>query len=176
MFLQALEQLSRESELSGRWQVTIAGEGHLRSTVEDVLRSGKLRDNVRFVGRLPRTELLDLLRSTDVSVLTSIWPENEPVTLLEAIASGTAQIATRIGGNVGLVEHGKSGFLVTPNNAAELVEAMHRYIVEPNLAAEHGARNRERRGEFDEARTIDSWKQDWLQMFPRRPRFILESQ
>ena len=155
LFLEAIEQLSRERELSGRWHVMIAGEGHLRPTVEGALRSGKLGDNVRFVGRLPRAELLDLLRSTDVSVLTSIWPENEPVTLLEAIASGTAQIATRIGGNVGLVEHAKSGFLVSPNDAAELVDAMRRYIVEPGLAAQHGTRNRERRGEFDEARTID---------------------
>ena len=155
VFLQAIEQLWREKELSGRWQLTIAGEGHLRPAVEAALRSDKLGDNVRFVGRLSRAELLDLLRSTDVSVLTSIWPENEPVTLLEAIASGTAQIATRIGGNVGLVEHAKSGFLVPPNDTAELVEAMRRYIVEPGLAAQHGARNRERRGEYDEARTID---------------------
>src|SRR5215469_259084 len=155
VLLEALEILSLESELAGRWQITLAGEGHLRPRLEGAMRSGKLGENVKFVGKLKRSEVLDLLRAIDVSVLTSIWPENEPVTMLEAIASGTAQIATRLGGNVGLVENAKSGFLIPPNDAAQLARTMERYILEPGLAARHGARNRDRRGDYDEVRTVD---------------------
>jgi hypothetical protein len=156
ILLQALEKLSQDESLRGHWQITIAGDGHLRSKLEATLASLKLKDNARFVGRLPRTELLDLLRSIDVMVLTSVWPENEPVTLLEAIASGTAQIATRIGGNVGLVENMKSGFLVPPGDASELAGAMRGYIVDPALAAVHGNYNSDRRAGFDELQTIDN--------------------
>lgn len=159
VLLDALEILTQRAELSGRWELTIAGDGHLRPKVEAKLRSGVFAKNVRLLGRVPRTDILQLLHSIDVSVLTSIWPENEPVTMLEAIASGTAQIATRIGGNVGLVEHCKSGFLVNPNNAAELAEAMCRYVLEPELVVAHGARNRQRRGDFDEKRTVDALEQ-----------------
>jgi glycosyltransferase involved in cell wall biosynthesis len=156
ILLHALEKLSEDETLRGRWQITIAGDGHLRSKVEAGLAALKLKDDARFVGRLPRTDLLDLLRGIDVMVLTSVWPENEPVTLLEAIASGTAQIATRIGGNVGLVENMKSGFLVPPGDVSELAGAMRGYIVDPALAAVHGNYNSDRRAGFDEVHTIDN--------------------
>jgi hypothetical protein len=74
--------------------------------------------------------------------------------MLEAIASGTAQIATRIGGIPELVEDARSGFLVEPNSPGALAEAMRRYILDPTLARRHGDRNRERRKEFDETPTI----------------------
>jgi glycosyltransferase involved in cell wall biosynthesis len=155
VLLDALTQLVQDQTLSSCWQLTIAGEGHLRSKVETQLKERNLTRNVRYVGRLPRSGLLELLRASDVSVLTSIWPENEPVTMLEAIASGTAQIATRIGGNAALVEHMRSGFLITPGDPNELAHVMRLYILDPTLASQHGARNRERRSEFDERRTID---------------------
>jgi glycosyltransferase involved in cell wall biosynthesis len=155
VFLEALEILAQDASLASKWQVTMAGEGHLRPKVETALGSSRLKDKVRFVGRLPRAEIIELLGATDVTVLTSVWPENEPVTLLEAIASGTAQIATRLGGNTELVEERRSGLLVSPNNAAEIAAAMRSYILDPPLAANHGRYNFERRAHFDETRTID---------------------
>ena len=154
VLLDALTQLNQDQELKSKWHLTIAGEGHLRPTVEHELHARNLK-NVKLCGRLPRAELLAIFARTEVSVLTSLWPENEPVTLLEAIASGTAQIATRIGGSVDLVEEGRSGFLVAPGDAVQLASAIRRYIVDPKLAAAHGRRNLERRDRFDELRTID---------------------
>ncbi len=122
--------------------------------MEQILRTSWLNDHVTLAGRLPRHELLDLLSKTDVTVLASVWPENEPVSMLEAVASGTAQIATRLGGNVELVEDQVTGLLVAPGNPAELAAAMCKYILNPALAAQHGARNRERRSRFDEATTV----------------------
>jgi glycosyltransferase involved in cell wall biosynthesis len=109
---------------------------------------------VRLTGRLPRQEFLALLADTDVIVLPSVWPENEPVSLLEAVASGTAQIATDLGGSAALVEHGRSGYLIAPGDPDALAEAMLRYIHAPSLAAAHGEHNRQRRELFDESRTI----------------------
>jgi hypothetical protein len=94
------------------------------------------------------------MSETDVALLASIWPENEPVTMLEAIALGKAQIATRLGGNLELVEDSQSGFLVTPGDADDLAQAMCRYILEPALAKQHGAFNYARRDKFDERATI----------------------
>jgi glycosyltransferase involved in cell wall biosynthesis len=154
VLLEAMKRLARDSTLSSRWHVTIAGEGHLRPALEKAVNTDGLSRNVSLVGRVPRPELLALMSKTDVSVLASIWPENEPVSMLEAIASGSAQIATRTGGNVELVEDLQSGFLVKPGDPEELAEAMRKYIVEPALAAQHGAYNRKRRREFDETNTI----------------------
>jgi len=48
-------------------------------------------------------ELLKSLSGYDVVILPSIWPENQSTVLLEAMASGAAQIATALGGNAELV-------------------------------------------------------------------------
>lgn len=153
--MEALKLLARDRGLAARWHVTIAGDGHLRERINDILEANRLVGNVTMAGRLPREELLAMFPTTDVTLLASIWPENEPVSMLEAIASGTAQLATRIGGNVELVEEGRSGLLVEPGDAADLAAAMRRYIEAPALAVEHGAYNLARREQFDEARTID---------------------
>jgi hypothetical protein len=135
--------------------MTIAGDGHLRERVEENLRRTALTANVNVTGRLPRSEVLALLPRTDVAVLSSIWPENEPVSMLEAIASGTAQIATRLGGTPELVDDGQSGFLVAPGDPSELAAVMRKYIDDPSLAARQGAYNLMRRERFDEIRSID---------------------
>jgi glycosyltransferase involved in cell wall biosynthesis len=153
VLLEAVKQLSQDASISVPWQVTIAGEGHLRPLIESAVQTGIGR-HLRFVGRVPRSELLSLMSETDVAVLASIWPENEPVTMLEAIAAGKAQIATRLGGNLELVEDSQSGFLVTPDKPDQLAQAMRRYIVDPDLAATHGKFNYARRAKFDERATI----------------------
>ena len=153
VLLEAIKRLSQDASITVPWQVTIAGEGHLRPLIEKALQS-EISAHLRFVGRVPRSELLAFMSQTDVALLASIWPENEPVTMLEAIASGKAQIATRTGGNLELVEDSQSGFLVTPGDAEELAQAMRRYILDPALAARHGAFNRARGAKFDESNTI----------------------
>jgi glycosyltransferase involved in cell wall biosynthesis len=153
ILLEAVKRLSQDASISVPWQVTIAGEGHLRPMIESAVQS-EVGRHLRFVGRVPRSELLALMSETDVALLASIWPENEPVTMLEAIALGKAQIATRLGGNLELVEDAQSGFLVTPSDADELAQAMRRYILKPALATQHGAFNYARRNKFDERATI----------------------
>ena len=154
VLLEAARRLAKDRRAAGRWHLTIAGDGHLRPAVEKLAAQAGLEGRVRLTGRLPRQEFLALLADTDVIVLPSVWPENEPVSLLEAIASGTAQIATDLGGSAALVEHGRGGYLIAPGDPDALAEAMLRYIHAPSLAAAHGDYNRSRRDLFDESRTI----------------------
>jgi glycosyltransferase involved in cell wall biosynthesis len=44
--------------------------------------------------------------------------------LLEAMATGVGCVATRVGGNSDLLEHGVSGLLIPPGDAAALAEAV----------------------------------------------------
>jgi glycosyltransferase involved in cell wall biosynthesis len=155
VLLEALRHVAGNEGLRNRWHLTIAGHGHLRPHVEEFIANNNLVTQVDLPGQLPRSEVLRLLEKTHALVVPSIWPENEPVSILEALASGTAVIASRLGGNTELIEDGVSGFLVTPGNALELSTAMRKYIVNPKLAAEHGAHNRELRSRFDESHTIN---------------------
>ena len=52
---------------------------------------------MRFLGPLPRDQVLALFRRADAALLSSAW-ENFPHTLVEALAVGTPVIATDVGG------------------------------------------------------------------------------
>lgn len=56
--------------------------------------------NVEFVGRVPPASMPVILRAVDVLVVPSLWPENLPIVVLEAQASGVPVLASRVEGIV----------------------------------------------------------------------------
>ena len=110
-------------------------------------------------GRLEHKDALSLMGQSDVAVLASVWPENEPVTMLEAISTGTAQLASRLGGNLELVDEDASGLMFPAGDAKALAAAMRRFVLEPDLATTFGAYNAARRDRFDERNSIDQLEQ-----------------
>lgn len=65
--------------------------------------------------------------------------EGFPVVPLEAAAMALPIVATRVPGCVDAVEDGLTGTLVPPADAAELGEAIARYLRDPDLRTRHGA-------------------------------------
>jgi glycosyltransferase involved in cell wall biosynthesis len=88
--------------------------------------------DVVFNERASDEDIADAYRSARVAVLPSVykssdgvehpWPELLGLTLIEAMASGTPVIASRVGGMPEIVQHDRTGFLVEPGNVAELGE------------------------------------------------------
>jgi mannosyltransferase len=66
------------------------------------------------------------------------------LTLLEAMAAGTALVATRAGAAEQVVREGETGFLVAPGNANALANAIEPLMRDPARAAEMGRKGRER--------------------------------
>ena len=66
------------------------------------------------------------------------------LTPLEAMASGTAVVATRTGAAAQLVAEGETGFLVPPGDVDALIAAMEPLLADPERAAQMGARGREK--------------------------------
>jgi len=80
---------------------------HVRSFVA----SQGLLDSVEFLGLVDRARLLEELGLCAVAVLAS-RQETAPMAVIEAMAAGKPVVATCVGGVPGIVEHGRSGFLV----------------------------------------------------------------
>jgi glycosyltransferase involved in cell wall biosynthesis len=80
-----------------------------------------LGQRVRFLGS--RADVPDILRATDVFVLSSDY-EGNPLSVLEAMAAGLPVISTAVGGVPELVQHSATGLLVPPSDAGALAEAM----------------------------------------------------
>jgi glycosyltransferase involved in cell wall biosynthesis len=111
----------------------VAGEGDLLHEVRHQARA--LGDRVRFVGW--RSDIETVYAASDVVVLTS---DNEgmPVSLIEAAATGTAAVTTRVGSAPEVVAHGVTG-LVTDTDVNELSSAVDQLLGDAELRARMGA-------------------------------------
>ena len=133
---------------------TLASDGDTaaKRLVQRSIREHGLEDKVRFAGL--RDDIPCLLRAMDVFVLPS-WREGMPRSIIEAMAIGLPVVATDIRGCREEVVHGETGLLVPPKRPDRLAEAILAVVSDPPLAAEMGARGRQRAAEwFDEREVV----------------------
>ena len=88
--------------------------------VEGLRREAEPDRRVRFAGPFADGEQPRVLGSFDLLVLPSVWWENSPQTVLEALAAGVPVIASDVGGVSEVIPPG-SGLLVPPGD----VDALH---------------------------------------------------
>src|SRR5262249_6636053 len=97
----------------------------------------------RFVLRGSVSDVAGFLRTVDIAVLPS-HSEGMSNALLEYMSAGRAVIATAVGANPKLIQHGRSGLIVPPGDEAGLVEAIGQLLAHPLRAAAFGAAARTR--------------------------------
>jgi sugar transferase (PEP-CTERM/EpsH1 system associated) len=98
--------------------LVIVGDGPERKILENDARArGEVAKRIRFVGE--SKDVLSHLCAFDIFALPSL-AEGMSNALLEAMAAGLACVATRVGGNPELIQHGKSGLLFEPGRVAAL--------------------------------------------------------
>lgn len=119
----------------------VAGDGEQRDELQRL--HAELALGERFVLRGSVSDVANFLRSVDVAVLPS-HSEGMSNALLEYMAAGRAVIATDVGANAKLLDGGKCGLLVPPNDGAALVEAIGALLANPLRAAGFGAAARRR--------------------------------
>lgn len=109
--------------------------------------------DVTFLGPVSDDNLPALYRQAAVFVLPSVErtcygrdirvSELLGLVIIEAMASGTPVICSRLGGLPEIVEDGVTGFLVEPGNVEELRERLDEMLRNPVLAQQMGRRARE---------------------------------
>jgi glycosyltransferase involved in cell wall biosynthesis len=109
--------------------LVVVGGGPLERELRELARGDP---RIRFTGPLPRAEALRIVKGSDVFVLPSRH-EGLSTALLEAMAMGVPVVATRVGGNPELVEHGETGLLVEPE-PGQLAGAISLLLEDGNLA------------------------------------------
>jgi starch synthase len=92
---------------------------------------------------LPKREVIQLLTHATVFACPSLY---EPLGIvnLEAMACGTAVVASRVGGIPEVVSDGETGFLVPPDDPGALVGALNVLLADPGRARGMGRLGRER--------------------------------
>lgn len=119
---------------AGGIRVLIVGEGDLRGELEGLALAAHAP--VTFAGSLDRDTVAAALAVADVVAVPSVVDsagnvDGLPNTLLEALASGRAVVATRVAGIPDVVTDDVNGLLVPEKDGAALAAALRRLIREP---------------------------------------------
>lgn len=98
-------------------ELTLAGDGPLRAEIESQCARWGLEDHVKFVGRVVKNQVSDLMRESDVFVHHSVTAadgdmEGIPTVIMEAMSTGLVVISTVHSGIPELVDDGVDGYLV----------------------------------------------------------------
>lgn len=102
-------------------EFVLAGDGPLRSRYEQMAQQLGIAQRVRFLG--DRRDVTAVLASLDVSVVPSL-SESLSNVVIESMAAGKAVVASRVGGNLELIEDGVTGRLVMPQDHEGLAQAI----------------------------------------------------
>ena len=112
-------------------ELQIAGDGPLRSRLEEFAAELDLAKNIKFLGALGDTS--QFLSQLDIFVLSSL-NEGMPLSVLEAMAAALPIVSTRAGGVAEAAIGGQNAYFAEVGDAAGLAEAMIRMARSPDLA------------------------------------------
>ena len=101
-------------------RLLLVGEGPERAALEELAFNRGAP--VEFTGYLSGAELERTWREASFFILPSTWPENAPLSILEAMVRGKAVVATDVGGQPEVVRR-FGGRVVASGDSAALAEA-----------------------------------------------------
>ncbi len=108
--------------------LVLVGDGPERPALEALVTQNNIADSVKFAGN--QTDVLSYLAAANIFVLPSA-SEGISNALLEAMCSGLACLATPVGGNLDVLDHGQCGLLLPVGDVA----AWSRALVEVSQSA-----------------------------------------
>jgi glycosyltransferase involved in cell wall biosynthesis len=121
-------------------QFLVVGDGPQRDKLQTLAQSLGIAEHVRFAGT--RSDVPEVLSLLDVLLLTSHMEAN-PICLLEAMASETPVVATRVGSISETVLEGQTGYLVPPGDSQGMADRVIRLLDNRLFAAAMGRAGRE---------------------------------
>jgi sugar transferase (PEP-CTERM/EpsH1 system associated) len=121
-------------------RLLMVGNGPLREALEKQAQALGIAHLTTFAG--DRTDVAQLLQCMHVFVLPSL-AEGISNTVLEAMATGLPVLATRVGGNVELVQDNGNGALFEAGDVAALKRLLAGYLADPGMRRRHGERSRQ---------------------------------
>ena len=118
-------------------------------TGRTVYRSSGSALEVEFTGFVLAEDLPRYYQSCDVYCAPSTGGESFGVVLLEAMASGTPIVASRIEGYASVLTHGREGFLSEPKSSASIAAALVRLLSDSTLRKHMGDAGKRTARQYD---------------------------
>lgn len=143
------------------WKMTIAGNGEVDETREEVRNLG-LASRIAIPGWLGPEDSAALLAACDIVVLPS-YNENLPMSVIEGMGAGKAVVTTPVGAVPDIMTDGENGLLVQPGDVDGLATALRRLVEDDELRSTLGRNARSTHREMLDIRTylprlVHLWK------------------
>jgi glycosyltransferase involved in cell wall biosynthesis len=117
------------------WQLSIVGDGPQKEELLKFTKENNLENRVIFLGQIKREDLMKKLKESELFILNTHF-ESFAFQIVEAMAMGTPVITTNIGNLGEIIENGKEGILVTPDDKKAIMEAMENISLNRNQILE----------------------------------------
>lgn len=153
--LQIVRVLSRIQDLP--WQCVLLGDGPLRGEVEDEIRRMRLDERFTLTGWVTPEEVVGMFRRSDILFMPS-RSEGLPVAGLQAMASGLAVVAGKVGGFIDLVVDGVNGHLLDPEDGEGFEVVLRSLLGDPLRLCAFREASRERARQFDKRVVVESYR------------------
>jgi mannosyltransferase len=126
-----------------QWTAVITGleaaeEADFVARLKKDIADAGLRDRILMLGEVARDEVPLWFGRVSLYVAPMRW-EGFGLTTLEAMASGTAVVATRTGASPRIIRDGVTGDLIPADDLEALVAAVEPYLAQPDLAHQRGS-------------------------------------
>ena len=126
--------------------LVIVGAGPEEDRLKRLAHDLHVADRVHFAGNVPDADLPSYYQAADVFVLPShLRAEAFGTVLIEAMAAGLPLVTAEIGtGTSEVNEHGRTGFVVAPNDPSALARAIGVLLADQGLRERFGQEGRRR--------------------------------
>jgi len=170
-----IEAFARFRALEPDARLTIAGYGREEERLR-ALAAAVAPDAIQFVGRVDPDAMPRLYAAHDIFVNASEL-DNQPVSLLEAVASGLPVVSTAVGDVPFMIDDGQTGLLAACGDVAGLADRIVAVWRDPNAARERARRAHEGIAAYTWSAVRDRWTEIYggtrqqLPQNPQSPRF-----
>jgi glycosyltransferase involved in cell wall biosynthesis len=135
VLLQAWYLVQKQLPQPSQARLIIVGDGPLQTQLECMAQALGIAGSVEFAGL--QSDILAQLHRGTLAVLPSRF-EGMPNALLEAMACGSACVATRVSGSEDIIQHGVNGLLVESEDYQGMAQALFTLLRNPALAQKYG--------------------------------------
>jgi len=105
-------------------KLNIVGDGPARAELEKMAADLLSDSTFEFHGTIGLDAIRLLQDQSRIQCVPSVWPENSPIVVYEALTAGIPIVASNIGGIPDLVRNDKDGILVKAASVADLAEGL----------------------------------------------------
>ncbi|MCB9805882.1 glycosyltransferase family 4 protein [Candidatus Nomurabacteria bacterium] len=133
----------------------ILGDGEQEQELKDLVKEKGLEKSIILTGKVDREIMFKYLSAADLFVLNTSF-ESFSFQIVEAMQMALPIISTNIGNIPEIVEDGKNGFLIAPNDKIQLKAKISLLLTDYDLALQFGESAHERSLLFSKEKLIEN--------------------